>query len=80
MDAQTTLNAAIADGYDRLSPRDVMLCVLFGASSGGGGGSTLADSIDVAGPPVGTPAANGLQNIIVDSNGQQFQYYGGAWH
>jgi len=39
MDAQTTLNAAIADGYDRLSPRDVMLCVLYGASNVGGGGS-----------------------------------------
>lgn len=32
------------------------------------------------GPPIGTPAANGLLNIIVDSNGQQWQYYAGAWH
>jgi hypothetical protein len=32
------------------------------------------------GPPVGTPAANNLQNIIVDVNGVQFQYWGGQWN
>ena len=72
MSAQTTLTAAIAAGFDRLSPRDVMLCVLQGAS-----GATL-DSISVAGPPTAIPPA--IANIVVDSNGRQWQYFQGAWH
>jgi hypothetical protein len=39
MNAQTTLNSAIAAGFDRLSTRDVILCVLQGASTSGGGGT-----------------------------------------
>ena len=70
--AQTTLNAAIAAGYDGLSTRDVMLCVLQGA----GGGTS--DSINYAGPPLINPPA--IQNIVVDSTGRQWQYYSGAWH
>ena len=55
MNAQTTLNAAIAAGFDRLSTRDVLLCILEGASSGGGGGT---DNQSGNGSPVGvaTPA------------------------
>ena len=37
MSAQTTLNAAIAAGFDKLSDRDLLLCILQGAISGGGG-------------------------------------------
>jgi hypothetical protein len=70
--AQTTLDAAIAAGFDRLSPRDVMLCILQGAS-----GATL-DYISVAGPPTAIPPA--IANIVVDVNGTEWKYYGGAWH
>lgn len=52
MDTQTTLDAAIAAGYDRLSPRDVMLCVLAGASGGASGGGVQHGS--------NTPIALGL--------------------
>jgi hypothetical protein len=44
----------------------------------GGGGSAAPDSIDYPGPPVLTPPS--LQNIVVDSNGEQFMYWAGAWH
>ena len=37
--AQTTLTAAIAAGFDRLSPRDTMLCALYGSASAGLTGS-----------------------------------------
>lgn len=33
-----------------------------------------------AGPPVGTPSANGLQYIIVDVNGRQWQYFNNQWN
>jgi hypothetical protein len=75
MNAQTTLNSAIAAGFDKLSPRDVMLCVLVGANNAGG-----ATTIAGTGPPVGTPAALGLAYIVVDANGTQWMYYQGAWH
>ena len=53
MDAQTTLDAAIAAGYDRLSPRDVMLCVLAGASGSGvqhGSDTPIALGVSVTPP------------------------------
>jgi hypothetical protein len=56
MDAQTTLNAAIAAGYDRLSPRDVMLCALYGASNGGGGNGGWTHG-------AGSPIANGISPV-----------------
>jgi hypothetical protein len=71
--AQTTLTAAIAAGFDRLSPRDVMLCILEGAQ-----GSGTVDSISVAGPPTAIPPA--IANIVVDVNGRQWQYYAGGWN
>lgn len=48
------------------------------AGGGGGGGSGAPDSINYAGPPIVNPPA--LQNIVVDSNGQQWMYWGGAWN
>jgi hypothetical protein len=44
-----------------------------GAAVGG-----VPDCIVYAGPPVETPPA--LQNIVVDVNGRQWQYFGGAWN
>lgn len=48
------------------------------AVNAGGGGSGSPDAINYAGPPVTNPPA--LQNIVVDSNGRQWMYYGGAWN
>lgn len=42
------------------------------------GGVSVPDYINYAGPPVVNPPA--LQNIIVDINGRQWQYYNNAWH
>ena len=47
---------------------------------GVGGGAAVPDYYAFPGPPVGTPAANNLQNIIVDVNGQQWMYWGGQWN
>jgi hypothetical protein len=41
-----------------------------------GGGAP--DSINYAGPPLVNPPA--LANIVVDSNGQQWQFYNGGWN
>ena len=47
-----------------------------GASGGGTGGAS--DYIDYAGPPILTPPD--LAHIIVDVNGQQWQYFQGGWN
>lgn len=63
MNAQTTLNSAIAAGFDSLSTRDVMLCILQGASSGGGGGGgNLAGS----GSPIGVVTPTSLGQLYAD--------------
>jgi hypothetical protein len=41
-------------------------------------GVTLGDSITYAGPPKVNPPS--IQNIVVDSNGRQWQYFGGGWN
>jgi hypothetical protein len=41
-------------------------------------GLAAPDYINYAGPPLLTPPS--LQNIVVDVNGVQWQYYGGAWN
>jgi hypothetical protein len=41
-----------------------------------GGGAP--DSINYVGPPLVNPPA--LANIVVDSNGQQWQFWGGTWN
>ena len=46
MDANTTLASAIANGYDQLSPRDVLLCILYGAANASGGNGGLAGTGD----------------------------------
>ena len=77
MTAQTMLNNAIANGFDRLSPRDVMLCILQGAGSGGGGG---VPSGNYAGAqPNFTPSTDSALAIDT-SNGALWEYYSGAWH
>ena len=41
-------------------------------------GNTAPDYINYAGPPTSNPPA--LAHIVVDSNGQQWQFYQNAWH
>lgn len=51
---------------------------ILNALNAGGGGSGAPDSINYAGPPIVNPPA--LQNIVVDSNGEQWMYFQGSWH
>lgn len=67
------LNNCIPDGAK-------MGVLIYIATQIAGGGGGAPDYISTAGPPVGTPTALNLQNIIVDSNGRQWQYFQGAWH
>lgn len=78
MDANTTLANAIAAGFDRLSPRDVMLCVLYGANGGASGGATTFGNY-AGGQPNFTPAS-GFGLAVDTSNGALWEYYGGSWH
>jgi hypothetical protein len=55
MSAATTLESAIGNGFDRLSERDIMLCILQGASSGGGGGGWTHGA--------GSPIAGGVSVV-----------------
>jgi hypothetical protein len=52
MNAQTTLTAAIAAGFDGLSTRDLMLCALYGA--GGAGGNFAGSGAPTTQVPVGS--------------------------
>lgn len=68
MNAQTTLNAAIANGFDRLSTRDVFLCILEGASSGGGGGGSAQLVTYTSGTPA-APTTTSSPAIAYDPTG-----------
>lgn len=62
MSAQTTLNSAIAAGFDRLSSRDVMLCILQGASTGSGPGTgTFSGTGSPEGVVTASPGSTYLQ-------------------
>lgn len=75
----TLVGLATAAGYMGMSVKQQMAvetyldCQI--ANSGGGG---APDSIAYSGPPVVNPPA--LQNIVVDVDGRQWQYYAGSWH
>ena len=43
-------------------------------------GGAATDYYPIPGPPTGTPAANNLLNIIVDSNGRQWQFFNNQWN
>lgn len=47
--------------------------------AGGTGTAGQPDFITVAGPPSFTPGTNDA-HIVVDSNGRQWQYFGGTWN
>ena len=74
--AQTLINAAVAAGFDRLSDRDLMECLLYAAQAGGGG----IPSGNYAGvAPTFTPSS-GTGLAIDSSTGRLWMYYNGAWH
>jgi hypothetical protein len=56
--------------------RQLLVKILNSLNGGsiGAGGSYIA----YAGPPLVNPP--NLQNIVVDSNGRQWQYYNGGWN
>lgn len=78
--AQSTLNSAIAAGYDRLSTRDVMLCILQGAQAGGGGGGGTPNLIQNFGgvAPVAPGVAIG-QAAFDTSSGKEWVWDGATW-
>lgn len=80
MNAQTTLNSAIAAGFDRLSTRDVMLCVLQGAGTGGGGGTGGISSGNYGGGQPNFTPTTSVAIAIDESNGTIWTWYSGAWH
>lgn len=45
---------------------------------GGGTAASVPDAIAYPGPPIINPPA--ILNIVVDTTGQQWMYYQGAWH
>jgi hypothetical protein len=63
MNAETTLKNAIAAGFDRLSERDVMLCVLEGA----GGGATGSGVLTGSGSPVGVVTPTSVGQLYTDT-------------
>lgn len=78
--ANTTLNSAIAAGFDQLSTRDLMIVAAYEAATGGGGGSSGISSGNYAGgQPNFTPTSTPWLAIDT-SNGTLWEYYGGAWH
>jgi hypothetical protein len=84
MSAQTTLNAAIAAGFDRLSDRDLIMCILRGASSGGASQiytSTYADP-NAAGLIPGNPQLGAIYNqdpSITPYNSWSWSVVNQAW-
>ncbi len=83
-DFQTLLSLAQTPGYLSSSNAsmaqllELALLNLIAQNVGTGGGGGAPDFYNAAGPPNQAPPA--YQNIVVDSNGRQWQYYGGAWN
>lgn len=84
---QAQISTLVADSVciNSCIPQGMQLAVLIYLASQivanggtGGGGTGTPDFITVAGPPTNTPGATD-SHIVVDSNGQQWQYYAGAW-
>jgi hypothetical protein len=63
--AQSLIDSAVALGYDALSHRDLLECVLYAAQSGGGGGG---GGLSGAGSPVGTVANAGTTYLDTLTN------------
>jgi hypothetical protein len=55
--AQTLINSAVAQGYDAISDRDLRVCLLYAAQTGGGGGT--GSTLSGAGSPVGVITPSG---------------------
>jgi hypothetical protein len=80
-DAQTLINTAYANGYAKLSERDLEACILASACAAGGGGGGAVTS--GTGPPVGVPATG--TGVYIDNtfpNNPSVWVYpsGGPWN
>jgi hypothetical protein len=77
--AATTLASAITNGYDKLSTHDLLLCAVYGAANGSGGGTSFTSGNYGGSQPNFTPS--GSTGLAVDtSNGRIWWYYSGAWN
>jgi hypothetical protein len=82
-DAQSLINTAYANGYARLSERDLLECIVASACAGGSGGSGavlsgagLPTVVYPLGPPNG--AAEAVYTDRNTNNG--YSWYLGSWH
>ncbi len=72
--AQTLIIAAIAQGYDRLSDRDLREALLYAAQTGGGGGSGGVPTGNYAGgQPNFTPATSGA--VAIDTSNSRIWWW-----
>lgn len=76
MNANATLSAAIAAGFDRLSTRDVMLCILQGAGNGGAVNANII-VISTGATPTATPVGNAV--AFDSSTGSIWNWNGTVW-
>lgn len=79
--AQTLITAAYAAGFDALSNRDLMECLLYSASNFGGGsgaGGVFSGAYGVGQPPNFTPSTSAAIATNT-SDGVQWNWYSGAW-
>lgn len=77
-DAQTLISTAYANGYAKLSERDLEECIVASACAGGGGGGGSSSLTCGVGDPVAVPAS-GCANYIDTASGRIWWYYNGAW-
>ncbi len=74
----TLVGLATAAGHMGMSVKQQMAVETYLDCQIANGGGGAPDSIAYSGPPVVNPPA--LQNIVVDVDGRQWQYYAGSWH
>ena len=67
--AQSLINSAVSLGYDALSERDLLVCLLYAAQTGGGGGG--GGGLSGAGSPQGVVTGSPGQTYV-DTNTNNF--------
>jgi hypothetical protein len=78
--AQSLVNSATSLGYDALSYRDTLECILYNAQAGGGGGAGggFTQGNYSGGAPSFTPTSAPAWAIDT-SNGLLWVYFNSAW-
>jgi len=77
-DPQSLLSSANVNGYNNYGMWPLLELALLQIIANGINSNAASGYINYAGPPTSTPPA--IAYIVVDVNGRQWQYWGGAWH